>query len=135
MRAVFEHSTVAALADALERARRAAPERRVPAVLAVPRPAGGSGLPLSFSQERLWLLDRLTPGAPVYNLPLALRLDGGLAVVALRTAFEAVLRRHEVLRTRLVVRDSACRRSSNWRGRWAATSPSHRGAAAARPSR
>jgi non-ribosomal peptide synthetase component F len=54
---------------------------------------------MSFAQERLWLLDRLAPGQPVYNIPLALRLDGALAPAALRRAFEGVVRRHEVLRT------------------------------------
>src|SRR5436305_10559098 len=62
------------------------------------RSASGPGL-LSFAQERLWFLDQLTPGNPSYNLPVALRLDGQLDITALRRSFEAVVRRHEVLRT------------------------------------
>ncbi|MGZ3457437.1 MAG: amino acid adenylation domain-containing protein, partial [Archangium sp.] len=56
-------------------------------------------LPLSFAQQRLWFLDQLEPGATSYNIPLALHLSGSLDVEALRLSFEALLLRHEVLRT------------------------------------
>ena len=58
-----------------------------------------AGLPLSFSQERLWLLDRLTPGTEIYNLPLAVRLRGPLDPAILARCFTEVSRRHEILRT------------------------------------
>ncbi|HVT15727.1 MAG TPA: amino acid adenylation domain-containing protein, partial [Thermoanaerobaculia bacterium] len=64
-----------------------------------PRPASGGGPPLSFSQQRLWFLDRLTPGASVYNMPAAVRLTGLLDTAALARACTEVERRHEVLRT------------------------------------
>src|SRR5262249_26124977 len=56
-------------------------------------------LALSFAQERLWFLDQLEPGNPFYNVPLALSLKGGLAVSALENSINAVVQRHEVLRT------------------------------------
>ncbi len=63
-------------------------------------PAGREGeLPLSFAQERLWFLDRLQAGPPVYNVPIALRLSGALDVCALEASLGEVVRRHEVLRT------------------------------------
>ncbi|MGH9396577.1 MAG: condensation domain-containing protein, partial [Terriglobia bacterium] len=34
--------------------------------------------PCSFAQQRLWFLDRLTPGKSFYNIPAALRLKGCL---------------------------------------------------------
>jgi amino acid adenylation domain-containing protein/non-ribosomal peptide synthase protein (TIGR01720 family) len=55
--------------------------------------------PLSFSQQRLWVLEQLLPGDAAYNIPVALELSGTLDVESLRRAFEAVVHRHEVLRT------------------------------------
>src|SRR5262249_10192644 len=66
-----------------------------------PVPREGS-LPLSFAQQRLWLLDQLAPGNPFYNLPGALRLTGELNVAALRSALQEGVRRHETLRTGFV---------------------------------
>ena len=54
---------------------------------------------MSFEQQRLWFLDKLEPGSPFYNIPLALRLVGDLNVVALEEALRKVVQRHEVLRT------------------------------------
>ena len=56
-------------------------------------------VPLSFSQQRLWFIDRLLPGSSLYNLPIAFRLRGQLDIPCLRRSLEAVVRRHEVLRT------------------------------------
>ncbi|HSF39873.1 MAG TPA: amino acid adenylation domain-containing protein, partial [Thermoanaerobaculia bacterium] len=55
--------------------------------------------PLSFAQERLWFLDRLAPGLPVYNMPALLRLRGPLDEAALEKALAEIARRHEILRT------------------------------------
>jgi amino acid adenylation domain-containing protein len=62
------------------------------------RPHQGE-MPLSFSQQRLWFLDRLAPGTSVYNMPAAVRLSGPLEVTAMARACAEVERRHEVLRT------------------------------------
>ena len=67
----------------------------------LPLPRGGpDGFPLSFSQERLWLIDQLEPGNIAYNVPVALRLDGDLRPALLARTLEEIVRRHEVLRTR-----------------------------------
>lgn len=55
--------------------------------------------PASFTQAQLWLLDRIDPGSPVYNLPQALDLEGPLDVAALGRALDAIVQRHESLRT------------------------------------
>jgi len=62
-------------------------------------------LPLSFGQEELWFIDQLAPGMSVYNVPGALRLRGDLDADALGRALDALIARHEALRTRLVTVD------------------------------
>ena len=61
--------------------------------------------PLSFCQQRLWVLDRLEPGNPVYNIPLAMWLRGPLDVDALQHTVNEVVARHESLRTKIVLMD------------------------------
>ena len=61
--------------------------------------------PLSFAQQRLWLLDQLNPGSSVYNLPSTLGFQGELDITALSLAFTELVRRHEILRTRFTTMD------------------------------
>ncbi|GAA2357980.1 hypothetical protein Cme02nite_33900 [Catellatospora methionotrophica] len=62
------------------------------------RQARPQRLPLSFTQEQLWFLDRMEPGTAVYNVPFALDLDGPLDTGALRAALNAVVARQQSLR-------------------------------------
>lgn len=55
--------------------------------------------PLSFAQQRLWFMQQIDPGTTLYNVPTALRLRGALDREALGRALDAVVARHEVLRT------------------------------------
>src|SRR5215216_4404356 len=63
-----------------------------------PRP-GGAHAPLSFAQQRLWFLDRLTPDNPFYNMHAAVRLTGALDLGLFESALCEIVRRHESLRT------------------------------------
>ncbi|MEH2435909.1 MAG: amino acid adenylation domain-containing protein [Nostoc sp.] len=56
-------------------------------------------LPLSFAQERLWLLNQLEPDNPFYNEQASLKLHGKLNVVALEQSLNKIIDRHEALRT------------------------------------
>ncbi|MQY15423.1 Linear gramicidin synthase subunit D [Streptomyces sp. RB5] len=60
---------------------------------------------LSVGQERLWFLDQLEPGDPAYNIPLVLRFGGALDPAAMRAALDAVVARHEALRSRFPAED------------------------------
>ncbi|VVO19238.1 non-ribosomal peptide synthetase [Pseudomonas fluorescens] len=54
---------------------------------------------LSYAQERQWFLWQLEPGSAVYHIPMALRLHGALDFQALQRSFDALIERHESLRT------------------------------------
>ncbi|HEU0054995.1 MAG TPA: condensation domain-containing protein, partial [Longimicrobium sp.] len=68
-----------------------------PALSPRQRPDGTA--PLSASQARLWVMERLEPGRALYVVPLAFRVRGALDAEALRRALEVVIHRHEALRT------------------------------------
>ncbi|HEY0739061.1 MAG TPA: amino acid adenylation domain-containing protein [Herpetosiphonaceae bacterium] len=124
-RVLFEHPTIADLAQVIEQSQRGpadgdsleqliaalSPEERArllqeliqepdqpPEPLLRPLPKTTDRFPLSFAQQRLWFLDKLTPGLPTYNSPALLRLSGALDVAALRRSLSAIVRRHDVLR-------------------------------------
>jgi len=61
--------------------------------------------PMSFAQQRLWFLDQWAPHSAVYNIALGLRLTGVLSVSALKRAIEAMVGRHEILRTTFVAEE------------------------------
>ena len=61
--------------------------------------------PVSNAQLRLWLLDRLEPGTTAYTIGRVIRIRGSLSHAALRQSLQAVVARHESLRTTFVERD------------------------------
>ncbi len=74
-----------------------------PEGIAIPRRPPGldplAPVQASFAQERLWFMDRLAPGSAVYNIPMALRIEGEVAPAVLEAVLGEVVRRHEALRT------------------------------------
>ena len=94
LRSVFEHRTLSAMAACLA----PATENDL-ALLPVAR---GATMPLSLSQHRLWMLDRLAGSAgqrAAYNMASAVRMSGALSLDAVRHALQQIVARHEVLRT------------------------------------
>jgi amino acid adenylation domain-containing protein len=93
VRAVFDHPTPRRMARALADSG----VRRPP----LERTAGDrSGpAPLSFAQRRLWFFERLEPGTGAYHVPLVMRVDAPVDEAALARAIDALVVRHEALRT------------------------------------
>ncbi|CAN3130011.1 non-ribosomal peptide synthase/polyketide synthase [Mycobacterium sp. smrl_JER01] len=91
VRALFDTPTVARLAPLLTHTA----GRRAP-LAAADRPAV---IPLSFAQQRMWIIDQLQGPSPVYNMAVALELRGRIDAAALGAAFDDVIARHESLRT------------------------------------
>ena len=71
--------------------------------LGTDRAGGTVDFPASGGQERLWFVQQLAPGSPVYNSPQAFHLTGPLEAAALEEAVNQVVRRHDTLRTGLVM--------------------------------
>ncbi|MEP7010529.1 MAG: non-ribosomal peptide synthase/polyketide synthase [Acidobacteriota bacterium] len=107
VRAIFEARDLSALAARIEATVALAggdsPEPPVPPLASLPRP---EMVPLSFAQQRLWLIDQLRPGGATYNVPYALRAVGRLDIAALTRAFSEIARRHEGLRTRFAATEN-----------------------------
>jgi len=88
-----------ALLEEYLRSRRAAPRP------AVPRRSPGETVPLSSSQEQVWLHAQLAPDIPVYNEAITIHYDGPLDVPAFGACFREIVGRHEAWRTGFVVED------------------------------
>ncbi|MER6098506.1 amino acid adenylation domain-containing protein [Streptomyces sp. NPDC001728] len=94
IRDVFQHPTPAALASRLaDRGGRPA----LPPLTAEQRICELP--PLSFAQQRLWLISDMEQGGTSYNVPMTVRLEGEMDTGALRSAFADLSARHEPLRT------------------------------------
>ena len=89
---LFSYTTIAALAARLQTQQQGL---LLPAIEVQARP---ERIPLSFSQERLWFIDRLQ-GSAQYHIPAVLQLTGKLDEAALSNALQQIVNRHEVLRT------------------------------------
>jgi hypothetical protein len=72
-----------------------------------PGVAGRYVVAASQDQRRLWFQSRLEPEAPMFNMPYRLRLAGALRPDVLRAALQAIVSRHETLRTAFGVEDGA----------------------------
>ncbi len=102
LRVVFEAPTPEGLAAWMSQH-----DKAVVGATSVPIPAAGTrdAVPASAMQQRLWFLDQLQPGSSVYNLAWSANLQGELDVGALQAAVDALVLRHESLRTSFRVLD------------------------------
>ncbi|KEO82561.1 non-ribosomal peptide synthetase, partial [Tumebacillus flagellatus] len=98
LRSLFDAPTARLLAAHLEGAKQSA---RQPIIQSV----SSEDNPLSFAQQRLWLMEQLVPGTALYNMPMAVRLQGELQIEALVQSLNRIVARHEALRTVFLERD------------------------------
>lgn len=100
LESLFDSPTVAALAAQIASGRQplSALSRRT-----LESASRNDVMPLSFSQERFWFLDQLSPGSSFNNIPVALKITGILDGESLQRALAEIVRRHEILRARCVV--------------------------------
>ena len=96
LRALFENPTVEKFATHIESSAPGSTATSLPAIVPVSR---DRDLLLSFSQQRLWFLEQLNPGDPLYNSFHALLINGPLDIRALELSLNEILRRHEILHT------------------------------------
>jgi acyl transferase domain-containing protein/acyl carrier protein len=96
MKAFFETPTIAGLARQIETSSGLGATDTIPAFKKARR---DGPVPLSFAQQRLWLIDQMKPGSSVHNLENPVLLTGRLHVLALEQTMGEIHRRHEVLRS------------------------------------
>ncbi|GER90131.1 hypothetical protein KDW_42930 [Dictyobacter vulcani] len=95
LQTLFEYPTIATLAARIDQTPVASQTTEIVAL-----PVGDqTHLPLSFAQERLWFLDQLAEGSDFYTIPLAVRLRRILNLPLFYQSFQAIIERHEILRT------------------------------------
>jgi len=92
---IFEYPTIAGLAAWIAGATASSAPSAEPLVR-VPR---NGALPLSFAQQRLWVIDQFDTGNPMYNVVRTLRIGGALNLAVLERALNEIVRRHESQRT------------------------------------
>lgn len=98
-RLLFEAPTIAQLSLTIEGLRTQAPSASTLLTAEFLAHDSAAPAPLSFAQQRLWLLDRLLPGNVIYNVARAYRLTGALNVTALEQSLNFIIARHATLRT------------------------------------
>ena len=79
--------------------------QRQQSVAGIPRRPRSATAPLSYAQQRLWIVCQLTRGSPFYNETFSIRIRQPLDVLALQHAINEIIRRHEVLRTGFRIED------------------------------
>ncbi|HEU4506949.1 MAG TPA: amino acid adenylation domain-containing protein [Pyrinomonadaceae bacterium] len=97
LRSVFLFPTVAGVAQKIDDLRGEPSGRHIPAIQRIEHT---QPLPLSFAQQRLWLLNQIDTSSAFYNISGGLRLKGSLNFRALQQSLREITRRHEILRIR-----------------------------------
>jgi len=100
---IFEAPTVSKFSEYLD-------SRKVNAVspqLVITSTARKAKIPLSLAQQRLWFINQLEPNKAAYNLLRGFHITGEVNVSCLEKAIQAIIERHEILRTRFKAIDAS----------------------------
>lgn len=62
-------------------------------------------VPLSYGQKALWFLNQGAKDSAAYNIAFSLRIRSEIAIEVLQNAFQSLLNRHGILRSRFIMRD------------------------------
>ncbi|HWK52830.1 MAG TPA: non-ribosomal peptide synthase/polyketide synthase, partial [Hyphomicrobiales bacterium] len=96
LRTLFEASRLADYVEQVRQLQRAGAINRQPPIELIDR---SQPVPLAHSQQRLWFLWQLEPDSPAYNVGGMARFRGALDADVLEAALDALIQRHETLRT------------------------------------
>ena len=108
LRVLFEASELGAFVEQVQALRSAGLHNEQPPIAQVDR---RQAVALSYSQQRMWFLWQLEPDSPAYNVGGMARLRGSLDIGRFEAALQALILRHETLRTTFPSRDGvACQR-------------------------
>ena len=98
LRAIFEHPVLSDLAHVIQQEYHSAGV--LPPIVHIER---AELMPLSFAQQRLWFIEQLMPTSEgLYHIPIIMNLNGNLEEKVLKQALDYLVRRHEILRTKVV---------------------------------
>ncbi|NCR24962.1 MAG: amino acid adenylation domain-containing protein [Microcystis aeruginosa LE13-04] len=103
LRYLFESPTIAQLSAVILKELQTGLGLKLPSIVPVNRE---DDIPLSWSQERLWFVNQLEGESGAYTIDLTMRLRGNLNIKALEKAFQAIIQRHEPLRTQFKLKDN-----------------------------
>ncbi|WP_237747838.1 non-ribosomal peptide synthetase [Planktothrix mougeotii] len=103
LRYLFESPTIAQLSAVILKELQTGSGLKLPAIVPLNRQ---DDIPLSWAQERLWFVNQLEGESGAYTIDLTMRLLGNLNVKALEKAFQAIIQRHEPLRTQFKLKDN-----------------------------
>ncbi|MDB9388326.1 amino acid adenylation domain-containing protein, partial [Microcystis aeruginosa] len=103
LRYLFESPTIAQLSAVILRELQTGSGLKLPGIVPVNR---DGDIPLSWAQERLWFVNQLEGESGAYTIDFTMRLLGNLNVKALEQAFQAIVQRHEPLRTQFKLKDN-----------------------------
>jgi len=99
LKAIFEYQTLEGFAEAVRTAIKSGEKTKYPPIEPLEK---REYYEVSHAQKRLWYLDKVVPDSPFYNIPGAVLLENSkIDIDLMRKAMQAVVDRHESLRTTL----------------------------------